>query len=229
MAKTIGLIGDFNEEVIAHMAIPRAIELSAQTLNINVEHVWVATENVSMDVLQTLDAIWCVPVSPYNSIDGALLAIKYGRENSIPFLGTCGGYQHAALEYARHVLGFTQAGNAEVDPNTEMPLISSLMCKLVEKTDQIILDIHSKVGGIYQQQKIDEDYHCSFGVNSEYLSIFNESDMNFVGHDDLGDPRVLELANHPFFIGTAYQPERSANEKREHPLITAFLKSVVVL
>ena len=226
MALTIALIGDFNEEVIAHMAIPRAIEISAETLQLTVKSQWIDTDKVSLEKLKTFNAIWCVPASPYKSMEGALTAIQYARENHIPFLGTCGGYQHATLEYAHNVLGYPQAGNSEVDPDTEMPLISSLVCKLVEKSDHIILHKNSKVNAIYKMDRILEDYHCSFGVNPDYLSLFDQYDLKFVGFNDLGDPRVLEITNHPFFIATAFQPERSANNNEEHPLITSFLKAL---
>ncbi len=226
MALTIALIGDFNKEVIAHMAIPQAIEISANVLQFNAESHWVDTDRLRLDELKSFDAIWCVPASPYKSMEGALTAIRYARENHVPFLGTCGGYQHAALEYARNILGYPQAGNSEVDPDTKMPLISSLVCKLVEKSDHIILRANSKVNEIYKIEKILEDYHCSFGVNPDYLPLYDQSDMKFVGFDELGDPRVLELENHPFFIATAFQPERSANNNEEHPLITSFLKAV---
>ena len=227
MSLTIGLIGDFNEDVIAHMAIPRAIELSAKTLQLNITPLWLNTEQVDLQKLQSFDAIWCVPASPYISMEGALIAIRYARENHIPFLGTCGGYQHAALEFARNVLPYPEAGNSEVEHDTKMPLISSLACKLVEMSDEILLQENSKVRDIYNKQRISEDYHCSFGVNSQYLLLFKNSDMCFVGFDDLGDPRVLEIKNHPFFIATAFQPERSANSNVEHPLITSFLKAIV--
>jgi len=227
MELTIGLIGDYSDEVIAHVAIPKAIQISAAQLQININTIWISTNEISLEKLQLLDAVWCVPASPYENMDNALMAIKYARENKLPYLGTCGGYQHAALEFAQNVLDYPQAGNSEVDPDTEMPLISSLVCKLVEKTDVIHLKEDSIVQQIYQKYKIEEDYHCSFGVNPEYLSIFENSKMTFVGHDDLGDPRVFELTDHPFFIGSAYQPERSANRNKEHPLITAFLRSII--
>lgn len=227
MKISVALIGDYNETVIAHQAIPLAISLASKALTLETEIEWIPTESVEVNALSKFDAIWCVPASPYKSMDGALSAIKFARENNMPFLGTCGGYQHAALEYARNVLGYEKADNAEVNSNTEMPLISALACKLVEKTDSIFIDPHSIVATLYRSDKIDEDYHCSFGVNREYLSIFNNSEMSFTGKDDLADPRVLEIADHKFFIGTAYQPERSALKGQVHPVIVGFLKATM--
>lgn len=223
--KRIALVGDFNLEVAAHQAIPQALQLAADQLSLDVRPVWVHSEDVDTSDLSSFDGIWCVPASPYASMDGALKAIRYARENEVPFLGTCGGYQHAALEYARHVLGHTLAGNAEVDSNTSMPLINALVCKLMEKSDRIQFLDGSRVASIYDAAEAEEDYHCSFGVNREYLPLFNDSDLKFTGFDQDGDPRVLELNQHRFFIGTAYQPERAALASRSHPLVEAFLKA----
>lgn len=225
MGIRVALIGDFNTSVTAHNAIPIAIDIAANNLDIAVQASWIPTDAVQLSELAEFDAIWCVPASPYKSMQGALSAIGFARENSLPFLGTCGGFQHAALEFGRNVLGYTTADNAEVNPDSEMPLISALQCSLVEKIDSIILDPSSKIANIYDTSTIDEQYRCSFGVNPEYLSIFDHSAMQFTGKDKSGEPRILEIAERPFFIGTAFQPERSALLEQTHPLITAFINS----
>ena len=223
MALKIGLIGDRNDEVTAHRAIPIALEINGDALGIKAEASWIGTDAVTPEALQACDGLWCIPASPYFDMEGALTAIRYAREHDVPFFGSCGGYQHAALEFARNVLGYPQADNAEVNPKAEMPLISALVCKLVEKSDSITMQIQSKAGAYYQAAEVVEEYHCSYGVNPEYMSLFADSAMCFVGHDDAGEPRVLEIADHPFFIGTAFQPERSALKDKPHVLISAFL------
>src|SRR5215472_517831 len=104
----IGLIGDFNPSVKAHIAIPQAVALAANALACAAETSWLATpqlEHNATELLSAYDALWCVPASPYASMEGALSAIRFARERGIPFLGTCGGSQHAIIEYARNVLG----------------------------------------------------------------------------------------------------------------------------
>src|SRR5450432_689777 len=102
----IGLIGDYSESVPAHRAIPIALRDAAKTSAIAVELEWIPTEQVTSGApLSRFNGLWCVPASPYRSTDGALLAIRHARERAIPFLGTCGGFQHAIVEYARNVLG----------------------------------------------------------------------------------------------------------------------------
>ena len=99
----VGLIGDYNPEVPAHIAIPRAIALAAQDLECDAEAIWLPTPSLENDTEQLLadyNALWCVPASPYRSMEGALRAIRFAREHSVPFLGSCGGSQHAIIEYA---------------------------------------------------------------------------------------------------------------------------------
>src|SRR6266567_3461463 len=120
----IGLIGDFNSQVKAHIAIPRAVKLAANALGCEAETFWLATpllEHNPEQLLSAYDALWCVPASPYESMKGALNAIRFAREHGVPFLGTCGGVQHAIIEYARNVLGLTEADHAESNPSTGLP------------------------------------------------------------------------------------------------------------
>lgn len=242
MKISIALIGDQDESVTAHQAIPMAIGLAADTLQIDATIEWVSTELVSAQKLSQFHAIWCVPASPYKNIDGALTAIQFARRNDVPFLGTCGGFQHAILEFARHVLGFEKADNVEENSETEMPLISALSCALIEKSGEITLAAESQVAAYYQSEKgqpqkdqsqqsqsekITEEYHCSFGVNQDYLFIFDGSDLYFSGQDESSAPKILEIPQHRFFIGTAFQPERSALKNQVHPLVTGFLQAAV--
>ena len=104
----IALIGDHNPAVVAHRAIPLALGLAAGASGHPVDWAWVHTSTLVGDAtaqLEMFDGIWCVPASPYANTDGALEAIRVAREHNVPFLGTCGGFQHALLEYAGAVWG----------------------------------------------------------------------------------------------------------------------------
>src|SRR5690242_14160890 len=101
----IGLIGDYSPDIVAHVAIPRALDLTATDAGVPVKPIWLATDRLEQDgadLLPACDALWCVPRSPYAGMDGALAAIRFARERGVPFLGTCGGFQHALIEYARN-------------------------------------------------------------------------------------------------------------------------------
>ena len=102
-------------------------------LDLIADYDWLATtELTSPEDLVGYDAIWLVPASPYKNTEAAFIAARYARENSIPFLGTCGGFQHALIEYARNVLGWSDAAHAETDTEGSM-VIAPLTCSLVEK------------------------------------------------------------------------------------------------
>jgi CTP synthase (UTP-ammonia lyase) len=225
---SVALVGDHDPSVKAHIAIPKALDMASQAAGVRLNFEWVATPALLPDASERLapfDALWCVPASPYESMEGALDGIRYAREQRLPFLGTCGGYQHAVLEYARSVLGHADADNAEVNPGATLPLIAPMSCALVEETGSIRFVQSSYIYDLYQNAEVEEGYHCSYGVHPEYLHLFEESDLVFSGFDCNGEPRSFELRSHPFFLGTAYQPERTALAGRHHPLVTAFVRA----
>ncbi|MBP3124481.1 hypothetical protein [Thalassospira sp. ER-Se-21-Dark] len=228
MTVTIALVGDYNPNVTAHQAIPRALNLAAENLGLTVAFDWVATSDIDCPDAQALygyNGIWCVPASPYQSFDGALAAIRRARENQIAFLGTCGGYQHAILEYARNVLGLADAANAEIDPNASLPLIAPLSCALIDQDGGIDLAENSLIRDVCATAHLTETYRCSFGFNPEYAHLLDGRDLRIVAWDQDRDPRAVELRGHPFFIGTAFQPERAALRGEDHPLINAFVRA----
>ena len=228
MTVTIALVGDYNPNVTAHQAIPKALDLAAKNLGLTVTFHWVATSDIDCPDAQILDGyngIWCVPASPYQSFDGALAAIRRARENRIAFLGTCGGYQNAILEYARNVLGLADAANAEIDPNASLPLIAPLSCALIDQDGGIDLLENSLIRDVCGTAHLTETYRCSFGFNPEYAHLLDGRDLRIVAWDQDRDPRAVELRGHPFFIGTAFQPERAALRGEDHPLINAFVRA----
>ena len=223
----VGLIGDYNPQVLAHIAIPQAIALAAQDLDCAAEGIWLPTtslENESEPNLANFDALWCVPASPYKSMGGTLRAIRFAREHGIPFLGSCGGSQHAIIEYARNVLGLEQADHAESNTQTSLPIIAPLSCSLVEEQDTIYLKLGSRVAAIYGASEIVEMYHCRYGLNPDYQPLFDQGALHITGVDIHGEARVFELDGHPFFLATLFQPERAALKGMVPPLVEAFLQ-----
>jgi len=219
----IALLGDKSDDVIAHRAIPVALQLAANELNVDCVVEWLHSSEIELSGLSDYHGFWCVPASPYQNPQKVIAAIRHARESGSAFIGTCGGYQHAVLEYAQNVLGFTNADSAEDNPDTTMPLINAMFCALREKPGKIRLTNPSLVYSFYQTELIEEQYNCGFGVNKTYLSLFDNSELKFTGHDEDDDPRAFEISSHAFFIGTAFQPERSALSNMIHPLIKGFL------
>ncbi|MEO3988981.1 CTP synthase C-terminal region-related (seleno)protein [Pseudocitrobacter cyperus] len=219
----VALVGDYNADVTAHQAIPLAIDDAAAVLEIHVDYRWLATADIhSADDLAEFDAIWVVPASPYQNSEGALLAIRHARENGLPFLGTCGGFQHAIVEYARNVMGWEDAAHAETDSEGRM-VIAPLSCSLVEKNDTIELRANTLIARAYGRDEIEEGYHCNYGISEEFASALNDQPLGVTGWDEEGEIRAVELVTHPFFVATLFQHERNALEGRPAPLVQAFL------
>ena len=224
----VALVGDRNAGVAAHTAIPLALSLAAGTLGLEVDPVWIPTPDLERNPAARLagfGAVWCVPGSPYASMEGALEAIRFARENRVPFLGTCGGFQHALIEYARNVLGSCQADHAESNPAAEMPLISPLACSLAEARGSIRFESGSKIATCYGQPTAVEEYNCRYGLNPRFRALLENSSLEISGVDEQGEARAVELKEHPFFIATLFQPERSALAGQPHPLINAYLRA----
>jgi CTP synthase (UTP-ammonia lyase) len=224
----IGLIGDYNPEVTAHKAIPLALKLSSEKLNLPVEYFWLDTELIKkkyFNELNSFNGLWAVPATPYTDIEGALAAIKFARENNIPFLGTCGGFQHAVLEFFRNVIGIKDADHFESNPGSTEPVITTLSCSMIEKNGDVFLSEGTFAKSIFKADRTNETYHCSYGFNQDYLELLKKSNMKISGFDSNIDVRIIELTNHPFFIATLFQPERSSLKNKNHPLIDAFVEA----
>lgn len=226
----VALIGDHDPEVTAHRAIPAALRLSAESAGWEVTFRWIPTDAVDPaapeERLAGFDAVWCVPASPYRSMEGALAGIRHARIRRLPFLGTCGGFQHALLEYARNVLGLRDVGHGEV-VGSGTPLISPLSCALVEAAGTIDLAPDSRLGRAYGASSILEGYRCGYGLDPAYRHALEEGGVRMVGLDPAGDVRAFELEGHPFFVGTLFQPERAALHGEAPPPVRAFLRAAM--
>lgn len=224
----VALIGDHDPTVIAHSAIPRALQAAAAEIDQPVEWEWLGTELLEEKparILKEFGAAWCVPGSPYRSEHGAISAIAWARTSDVPFLGTCGGCQHALLEYARNVLGLAEADHAETHPEAALPLISPLSCALVEATGSISLLPGSKIHDIYGKDVIEEGYHCRYGLNPRLERLLAGSALIISGRDPSGEARAFELTDRTFFLLTQFQPERHALAGEVPAVVRAFLRA----
>jgi CTP synthase (UTP-ammonia lyase) len=154
-----------------------------------------------------------------------LWAIQYARTHSVPFLGTCGGYQHALLEYARNVLGLKAAGHTEFELATPLPLLDRMQCPLIEQSQKVVAT-DDEFRSLYGADSGQEGFHCSYGLNPSYERVFAGSPMEIVARSEDGQARAFQLQGHPFFMGTQFQPERRALAGSIHPIVQAFFKSI---
>lgn len=226
---TIALIGDQSPNVPAHRAIPHALRLAGESHNGTIVWRWVDSDmiqNARRD-LSTYDGIWVVPGSPYRNMTGVLEAIRFARETRCPFLGTCGGFQHAVIEFARYVAQLPDADHAETAPEAAVPVIAPLARELVDQTGEVNFRPDTRLHGIFGGQPATAEYRCRFGINPAYRDQLEKAGMIFSGFDAEGDVRAIELGMHPFFAATLFQPERGAMRGERNPLIAAFVDAAV--
>ncbi|GAA3837101.1 hypothetical protein ACFS5L_33265 [Streptomyces phyllanthi] len=219
----VALVGNRNDHSPAH---PR---LEAFGPHLAVELEWVASQNVTgVADLAGYDGIWVIPGSPYVSRDGVLTAIRHARETGVPYLGTSGGFQQALVEYMRNVLGVAGADDVRYDPGTATPVIIPLVCCLTGRQVSLHLGDGTRLSGVYSgAEQITETFHCRYGLNPDFADTIERSDLVISGWDSEGAARAVELADHPFFIGTLFQPELSSEPRAVHPLIEAYTRAVL--
>jgi CTP synthase (UTP-ammonia lyase) len=218
----VALVGDRSANVRAHARIPGLIDALLTRDSIALDPYWIATTDVAECDLSGFDAIWLVPGSPYESAEGALAAIRTARERRIPFLGTCGGFQYALIEYARNVCGLAGVENAEVTPDASEYLIIPLECSLTGHEEAVMIVPGTLAASISGPGRRTERYHCSYGLNPHYMEALTGSGLRFSGFDDSGQVRIAELPGHPFFMGTLFQPELQGDGTQPHHIIRAF-------
>jgi CTP synthase (UTP-ammonia lyase) len=236
----IAIVADYQEDLPSHDATDAAILHAARSLGVNYATEWVPTDifdtSTPEQVLRFSRAVLIGPGSPYFSMQGALNAIRIARESGRPLLGTCGGFHHVVLEYARNVLGIADAQHAEYDPKAPRQVIRALPCSLAGKTLHVDLAPGSMARSIYGRDQIEETYHCSYGLDPAYRAQLEaaglrvtgvEAKNSEAGAESVGEPRILELPTHPFFLATLFLPQMRSTRESPHPLLVAFLRAAL--
>jgi CTP synthase (UTP-ammonia lyase) len=221
----IGVIGDFNQNNLTHLATNTGIQHAAEALDRNFEVVWLSTDE--SHEYARFAGLLCSPGSPYGSLDGALAGIRYARENGVPFLGTCGGFQHLVLEYARNMLGVSDADHAETNPYASRLFITPLSCSLKGKVMEVQIRPGTHAAGAYGTSHSSERYYCDFGLNPEYTAQLEAAGLKVTGSDADGEVRIMEVEGHRFCMGTLFVPQASSAEGKPHPLVLAFCRAAM--
>ncbi|MFG2904464.1 hypothetical protein ACGF13_05290 [Kitasatospora sp. NPDC048286] len=218
----IALVGDRSPAVRSHARIPGLLDALSEHDHLVLDAYWIPTGDAAApDALAGFDAVWLLPGSPYRSEAGALAAVRTARERGIPFLGTCAGFQHAVLEYARNVCGLTDAVHGEAHPDAEQQVIAPLACSLVGHEGPVTVTPGSLAERVLGATRTLERYHCAYGLDGAYLDRLSAHGLRFSGADGSGEARILELPGHPFFLASLFQPELSGDGTRAHPMIRA--------
>ena len=221
MSPRIAVVGDYADAKETHRATNA--ELAAAGADVT----WVPTSSISDPAvaLEGFDGLVIAPGSPYASVEGALAAIRHAREQAVPLVAMCGGFQHVVLELARNVLGLGDAAHAELDPAAEQLAVTPLACSLVGQRHPVRLVAGSRVAEIYRAERVVEPYFCSFGLNPTLEPRLAAHGVVVSGRDDDGNARVIELREHPFFLATLFVFQAREDRSKPHPLTAAFLRS----
>jgi CTP synthase len=236
---TIGLIGKYVELQDAYKSILEALihagainECKVEVRNIHSEYL--TPDNV-LEKLHNIDAVLVAPGFGNRGIEGKIDAIRYVRENKIPFFGICLGMQMACVEFARNVLGLKQAHSTEMNAETPDAVISMMedQKKIVNMGGTMrlgaydcVLDSNSFAAASYGRTHISERHRHRYEFNNDYLEQFEKAGMRPVGKNtETGLVEVMELAGHPFYVATQYHPEYKSTVENPHPLFVAFVKA----
>ena len=236
---TIGLIGKYIELQDAYKSILESF-IHAGAMNdckvqiVNVHSEFITDENVC-EKLAGLDGLLVAPGFGFRGVEGKIIAVKYARENKLPFFGICLGMQMAAIEFARNVLGIPDADSTEMQPDTPSPVIDMMeeQKKITIKGGTMRLGSYACVikentlaHRIYGTLEINERHRHRWEFNNEYLNRFEEAGMIASGiNPQTGLVEILELNAHPFFIGVQYHPELKSTVENPQPIFVSFIKA----
>lgn len=226
----IALIGDRVADKTAHQGIEASLELFRKEVP-ELSYRWVGTDRLAVqspdDCLGTAAGVWCTPGSPYRSLGGALRGIRYAREEHLVFFGSCAGFQHALMEFARNVLGVA-AEHAELNPGAPNPLIAQLPESLIGgKKRKLHAPADSWLAGVMGEEEIEEEFNCSYGLPAGNEALFEGSELQFIARDESGVARAFRMMNRLFYVGLLSQPERLALHGKLHPLLRKFFETCV--
>ncbi len=237
----IGLIGKYNELPDAYKSIYESFVHSGAANECHVNVVPIHSERLESDelgpYLDSLDGILVAPGFGERGIEGKIRAIQYVRENKIPFFGICLGMQCAVVEYARNVVGLKGAASTEVNDKTSHPVIDLMEDQKSIKTMggtmrlgsyKCRIEKSSMAHKAYGRQEIQERHRHRFEFNNKYLKKFTDARMITSGiNPDTGLVEIVELKDHPFFVGVQFHPELKSTVERPHPLFVAFVKAML--
>lgn len=224
----IGVVGDYDATFPPQVTIRKALQHTATLLEVSVEVVWIPTKSLletqGTKFFQQFDGIWGGP-GDVQALDGVLRGIQFAREHLIPYLGTCAGFQYAVLEFARNVLGISDATSAEFNPTAPRLILSALTCNIAGQQMLVKIQPNSLAYRLYGQAEANEEYFCHFGINPAYREAIEQAGLQITGADQAGEPRIFELPTHPFFVASLFVPQTTSTPESPHPLITGFVKS----
>ena len=238
----IGLVGKYVELHDAYKSIAESFIHAGAQNECKVKIEWIQSETLAdeyhcADVLRDLDGVLVAPGFGERGIEGKINAVRYVREHGIPFLGICLGMQMAVIEYARNVLGLTEAHSTEMDAETNTPIIGLMEDQkdITEKGGTMRVGAYpckikrdSLAHKIYGKNQINERHRHRYEFNNAYLERFEKAGMRATGiNPESGLVEIVELTGHPWFVGVQFHPELKSTVMAPHPLFVHFVKAAL--
>ncbi|MCR4909035.1 MAG: CTP synthase [Lachnospiraceae bacterium] len=234
---TIALVGKYVSLHDSYISVVEALRHAGGANGAEVNIKWISSEDITEDTVEDLlkdvDGLIVPGGFGHRGIDGMLTAIKYAREKELPFLGLCLGMQLAIVEFARDILGFSDANSTEQDPETSHPLIHIMPekdgLKDIGGTLRLgaypcVLDKSSKAFRLYGQENISERHRHRYEVNNYYREELTKGGLKISGQSPDGRiVEMIELPEHPFFLATQAHPEFKSRPNKAHPLFKGFV------
>ena len=237
---TVGLIGKYVELKDSYKSIAEAFIHAGVANEIKVNVKWISSETMDVEHIEELflglDGILVAPGFGERGIEGKINAVKYARENNIPFLGICLGMQCAVIEFGRNILGLEGAHSFEMNPETAHPVIDLMESQKDVSTKGGTMRLGSypckiEKGSlaykIYGKSLIQERHRHRYEFNNAYLKQYQEAGLITSGiNPDSNLVEIIELPNHPFFVGVQFHPEYKSTVESPSPLFVQFIKAV---
>lgn len=236
----IALVGKYNLQD-AYKSIREAFVHAGAENECRVNVVYIHSENINdsnaAELLKDMDGVLVAPGFGERGLEGKISAVRYARENGVPFFGICLGMQMCVVEFARNVLGLKGAHSTEVNPGTEYPVINLMedQKSTTSKGGTMRLGAYKcelrpgfLAEKIYGKSIISERHRHRYEFNSDYLSAFEQAGMFSTGRNpDTKLVEIVEIPEHPFFIGVQFHPEYKSTPENPQPLFVAFVKAAM--
>jgi CTP synthase (UTP-ammonia lyase) len=216
----IAALGDRDPAQFTHQEIDAAMRLAPTGVEIR----WVPTTSGAR--IDAFDGLWVLPGTPYRDDDAVYAAIRFAREEGMPVLGTCGGFQYMAVEFARNVAGIAGAGHAEADPEGDAIVVAQLACSLVGEERTVTAVPGTRAAALCGTEPFTGFHWCRYGLAGAYADRLAAAGLVIGAHAEDAGVEAFELPEHPFYLATLFQPQvGSSTRSQPHPVLAGLIEA----
>jgi CTP synthase (UTP-ammonia lyase) len=219
MTTRIAALGDRDTGYLTHREIDAAIGLAPAGVEIS----WLPSTDAQLD---GFDGVWVLPGTPYRDDAAVDAAIRFAREQGMPILGTCGGFQYMAVEYARGAAGMAGAGHEETDPDADAIVVGRLACSLEGQERTVTAVPGTRLAELCGTDPFSGFHFCNYGLAPEHTDRLVDAGLVVNSHAVDAGVEGFELPDHPFYLATLFQPQVGSSQRDSlHPVIEALVEA----